>query len=274
MRKTLVGLFVLAGLATTTAAQAQHSLLPGDVLEQGKVSFETRYDYTRFTSDANTVGTSTGAYTQNAGIGSVQFAAGLGYGIGISAALPYTFFENTKVESAPAFNQHRDGVGDVAVGAKLQLLNTRTINLTTGLTVKLNSAGGDAGSRTTEFNPSIALTLNRQSNVAPFIVYAPTFIKGSNNNPDSHSGVIGVNLVAGQSAFILLGQARLNNEGAYKRNEEYKISLEPVIALNSVFNLTPTIGYIHRTSAESATTGPAKSTEKGLIAGIGIYIKY
>jgi hypothetical protein len=273
MRKALLCLLVIAGLATTTAAQAQHSLLPGDVLELGKVSFETRYDYTRFTSDANTVGTSTGSYTQNSGIGSIQFAAGLGNGIGISAALPYTFFENTKVESVPVFDQHRDGVGDITVGAKLQLLNTQTVNLTTGLTVKLNSAGGDAGSGTTEFNPSIALTLNRQSNVAPFIVYSPTFVKGT-RNPDSHSGVVGVNLVAGQSAFILLGQARFNNEGAYKRNEEYKVSLEPVIALNSVINLTPTIGYIHRTPAESATTGPARSTEKGLIAGMGIYLKF
>lgn len=272
--KRLTGLIAFCSLLFTSAtALAQHTLLPGDVVAPGQFSFEARYDYSRFSSDMNTVGGNSGEYKQMTGVGSMQLAAGLGGGVGLSVALPYAFFENTSIESTPAFNRHREGLSDLSIGGKLQFVNTEAVNLTAGLVVKLNSAGEHAGSGTTEYTPSLALTFNRKSSFSPFIVYAPTVVT-TNRAPDSQTIEAGANLKSPFAEFIVIGQFRFNNEWEYSDNREWKVSVEPVIALNKSVSLTPSIAYIHRTSADSRTGGYGKAAEAGYTAGMGLYFQF
>lgn len=125
-------IFLLCVLSiTATAAHSEHKLLITDVLDRGQFEVKadvnyvySSYDFTVKGLQSNIFGMAIpidipGTQTRNTFSSAYSIGAGIGYGLQLSAAIPYVFLDNIKSDyntSPPTANYtKKDGLGDICV---------------------------------------------------------------------------------------------------------------------------------------------------------------
>lgn len=215
---------VLACVVTMAAASAhaEHKLLITDVLDAKQAEFQAGYEYARL------LGTHAEESISFASVG-----AGLGHGLEISAAIPYSI--------------KGDEFGNLSLGAKYRLLDEKPLTMVVGFDISID-VNGDQG--VTAYRPYIAVSKDLGHELKPYAAYIATIME---HEEDYHTLRIGVEkeLPHGVTLDAKLDANFVTGPYAY---QFYTGEVGTYLELFHNFYLIPSVGYqyITDTSHHSA----------------------
>lgn len=191
MRKTIAGLMGCL-LLTATAARAEHKLLITDVLDAKQIEALATFEYARTQQSFDAAFIGGGRGITNTTESRYSLGAGLGYGLEVTASIPYVFSESTKVEFNNPFlepeYEKKDGFGDFSFGAKYGILEEKKkapVSLVAGVDVKFETGGRNTpGTGTTDVSPYLAVSKKVGHHVIPYAAYRATI--RNHGAEDSH----------------------------------------------------------------------------------------
>lgn len=241
-------------LLTSTAARAEHKLLITDILDKKQVEAQALFEYSH-TSGKFSTPTESGKRFTNATESVYSLGTGLGYGLEVSASVPYVFSEREKeqIDGGESLYEKNDGFGDFAVEAKYRLLGgeEKPCTVVTGLGVKFDTAGGNnAGSGTTDVSPFIAASANLGHHNIPYAVYRATI--RNHDAQDTHTVSIGLEKELNHTVTLdARVDANFNTAASeVKANEDFTFELASYVQLAHNFYLLPSVAYVVATDVK------------------------
>lgn len=276
------------GMALLSAlpAHADHKLLATDVLNAGQFEAEATFIYSHNSNDVSAsipsispVVTPLGTETRNTFGSTYSLGIGLGYGLQVSASIPYRYIDDIRDKYtvyADTYVGHRDGLGDLIAGLKYCILSDERspVALTTGLDVKFYTADkSKAGSGTTDINPYLAASTTINRKVKPYAVYQA--ILRDNGSNDSHIVSAGVQYEINPTVTLKpnFSATFRTASDAFRPYESYEFELESYLQVAKNLYLLPRIGYgiSTPTSQRDGAMIYEYGTLKFIETGFGIY---
>ncbi|QXE90991.1 hypothetical protein KP001_00110 [Geomonas subterranea] len=269
-------LAVLGGILMTTAtAHAEHKLLVTDVLDKKQVEAQALFEYSHLKGDITDAG-DPGKGTLNAAESVYSVGVGLGHGLEVSASLPYVFSEREKevIDGVGAFQDKRDGFGDLALQAKYRLVGGEEAPYTVvaGLGLKFDTAGGSqAGTGTTDVSPFIAASANLGHHNTPYAIYRATI--RNHDEYDTHTVSLGFEKELNHTVTIdAKVDANFNTATRdFTANEDFSFELGSYLQMAHNFYLLPSVAYVVATDARSKDGEFRAGSADGFRAGFSLY---
>ncbi|WP_085812734.1 hypothetical protein [Geoanaerobacter pelophilus] len=260
-------------LLTSTAARAEHKLLITDVLDKKQVEAQALFEYSHTSGKVSDLGES-GRRTTNATESVYSLGAGLGYGLEVSASVPYVFSERDKVQLVEPEYEKRDGFGDFAIEGKYRLMGgeEKPCTVVAGLGVKFDTAGGNnAGSGTTDVSPFIAASANMGHHNIPYAVYRATI--RNHDEQDTHTVSLGLEKELSHTVTL---DAKIDaNFNTATRditaNEDFTFEVASYIQLAHNFYLLPSVAYTVGTDARVKEEEFRYGSTDGFKGGVSLY---
>jgi len=268
-------------LMTATAARAEHKLLITDVLDAKQVEAQASFEYMRLQqSFGSRFGN--GRVVVNSTESRYSLGAGVGYGLEVTASIPYVFSERTALRSdadAGILTEKRDGFGDFSFGAKYSLLDEKKnapVSLVAGLNVKFDTAGGanNPGTKTTDVNPILAVSKKLGHHHTPYASYQAVI--SNHGHADEHILSVGVERELNETVTFdaRVEAAYLTATDSFSSSESYDLELASYLQLLHNFYLIPSVAVA--TGSTSHSKGSKYSDEHfgspfGIKAGLSLY---
>lgn len=167
-------------LLIAISAQAEHKLLITDTLDARQSEAALNFNYAHSSYELPRAAyMSEGSTSRIAYSSLVSLGLGLGYGLQLTASIPYVFYDKTRSTQdnmlipgdSGRYSKEHSGFGDATIGAKYRIWGNekQTWALTTGLDLKLDSADSHyVGSGTTDISPFIATSTVVNTNLRPY----------------------------------------------------------------------------------------------------------
>lgn len=280
MRKR-IAVMAFCLMMTATAAQAEHKLLITDVLDAKEIEAQASFEYVRrqLSSDS----TESGRVVLNSTVSRYSLGVGLGYGLEVTASIPYVLSERTKVEFnnpaiAPVAGK-RDGFGDFSFGAKYSLLDEKKgapVSLVAGLNVKFDTAGGTnkPGTATTDVSPLLAVCKKVGHHAMPYASYLAVI--SNHGNPDTHVLSIGSENEINETVTIdaRFDAAFFTATDFLSSFETYDLELASYVQLFHNFYLIPSVAVATGSGGHSKGVDLRFDSPFGISTGVSLYYLY
>ena len=273
MKKTIIA--VAGVMLAATAAQAEHKLLITDVLNQKQVEAQARFEYAHGSRNFTEAGEK-GKQTVNVAETNFSVGAGLGYGLEITASLPYVISEREKEEIAGAsiYPPKVDGFGDLSVEAKYLALGGegKPLNLVVGLGAKFDTARRkDAGTGTSDISPFVAASYNLGHHYVPYAGYRATL--RNHDAEDTHTLTVGLEKEINHT-FTLDAKIDANFNTATdvtRANQDYLFELGSYIQVAHNLYILPAVAYVHTSGVADKAGDVNVNAGDGIKAGVALY---
>lgn len=246
MQKSIAGMIVCI-LMTATAARAEHKLLITDVLDAKQVEAQASFEYVRLQQSFDSR-FGNGRAVVNSTESRYSLGAGVGYGLEVTASIPYVFSERTSLRSdadAGILPEKRDGFGDFSFGAKYSLLDEKKnapVSLVAGLNVKFDTAGGanNPGTKTTDVNPILAVS-KKLGHHTPYASYQAVI--SNHGHADEHILSVGVERELNETVTFdaRVDAAFATATDTLSSSESYDLELASYLQLLHNFYLIPSV---------------------------------
>ena len=283
MRKSIAGTIVCL-LMTATAAHAEHKLLITDVLDAKQLEAQASFEYTRTQGSFDEPGIGGGGRV----IGNItesrySLGAGLGYGLEVTASIPYVFSERGKVEfNDPAKEseyEKKDGLGDFSFGAKYSLMEEKKgkpVSLVAGLDVKFETAGGSnhPGTNTTDVSPYLAVSKKICKHATPYASYRA--VLSNHGNADTHVLSIGSENEVNErvTVDVRLDAALATATNELSSLETYSLEVASYLELYHNLYLIPSVAVATGSAAHSKVADVHFDSPFGVRGGVSLYYLY
>lgn len=293
MNKTII-ILLFSPLIIATTVHAEHKLFITDVLAAKQFEVEANFSYAHSSADTTTKyphwdptnGVRTndvdipGSQTHNTFSSIYSFGVGLSHGLQLNAAIPFKFMDKTKqqdleMERNGYVNEtNQDGVGDIAVGVKYSLYESKSFPLivVTGLDVKFYTAESKkAGSGTNDIAPFIAVSTSVYPALRPYASYRAIF--RDHGAEDSHIFSAGIEYEANKSFTLrpeLISIFRTDSDWARPYNT-YFLGLASYVKIFSNLYLIPHFNTGVSTSTSLKNDYMHFSTLRFIDTGLGLY---
>ena len=278
MRKTIAGLMGCL-LLTATAARAEHKLLITDVLDAKQIEGQATFEYARTQQSFDAAFIGGGRGITNTTESRYSLGAGLGYGLEVTASIPYVFSESTKVEFNNPFlvaePEKKDGFGDFSFGAKYSLLDEKSapVALVVGTDIKFDTAGGknNPGTQTTDVSPYLAVSKKLGHHATPYAAYRATI--SNHGQPDTHLLSLGSENELNETVTIdvRFDAAFTTASNELSSFETYSLELASYLQLFHNFYLIPSVAVATGSGPHSKVSDVDFGSPFGVKTGAALY---
>ncbi len=279
MVKKIVIAMALSLLTVATSARAEHKLLITDVLDQKQIEAQASLEYSHVSGNFDVKPFPfTGKVTRNVTDSNYSLGVGLGYGLEISASIPFVVSERAKTELAGESEyDKRDGFGDVTVGAKYRIFGEERMpfTLVAGVDVKFDSARlKDAGTGTFDVSPYIAASKKLAHHAIPYVGYRA--VVRNHGAADSHILTLGLEKEYSETVTLdIRGDASFNTAtdiGTSSQN--YSAEAATYVQVYHNLYLIPSVALLVESPADLKVADIHVGTAVGIRGGLSLYYLY
>ena len=274
VRKAIVVFMFVFGLATV--AQAEHKLLPTDILDAKQVEGMASIGYTYDRGDF-TLRSGTGSTYRNNLFSNFSVGAGLGHGLQVTASLPYMYTNDTKADynynRASTYYNRGSGFGGFSLAGKYLVLDEKKypFTLAVGLGVKFDTAGTNTSTDSTDYKPLLTAS-KRFGDFIPYVSYSAN-IKSNNDYQDSHTFLVGSEIKLNQNISLVpeFSASAYRESRTWSSFEEYSFTLSSFIQAYRNFYVIPSVGISKATDNFYKISFQKNDNNLALGAGLAVY---
>jgi hypothetical protein len=270
-------LTILAFLLTSGLAHAEHKLLVTDVLDAKEVEAQADYSVSHASAGATYLGQFKLSLTADRRELRNSLSVGLGYGLEMTAFLPFIFSDRRKDESFVSGVPRMDlqnNLGDLGVGLKYRLSGGKEKPMTwvVGLDVEFDTAEDDrAGTNGFDFTPYLAASAALPNGWRPFAMFQSAIRSGGVS--DIHTLKIGTEKILNQM-FTLLGDFQASFITAHAgsdRSASFSLGLGAYINLYRDLYVIPSVRYLMQTRMDLQNGDIEQDTLTATRWSLGLY---
>jgi hypothetical protein len=278
--KKIVTVMVLTLLTAATTARAEHKLLITDVLDQKQIEAQASLEYSHISGDFDLKGFpfDSGKVTSNVTESRYSLGVGLGYGLEMSASIPFVVSERAKAELAGESEyEKRDGFGDVTVGAKYRIFDEERLpfTLVAGVDLKFDSARRkDAGTGTFDVSPYLAASKKLTHHATPYLGYRA--VVRNHDAADSHILTLGLEQEFSEMMTLdVRGDASFNTATDFATSSQnYSVEAAAYVQVYHNLYLIPSVALLAISPADIKGADIHVATAVGVRGGLSLYYLY